>query len=252
MNGLAYRKNMNFIAGTSYPEQFFVRSLQQIYQVEHRRKEPEIGLEFDIGIEELNLRIEYSGDYWHIGKEKNDSIRRIYCKNKTINYIEIIESVGKGDTVIYKKDLYTRIYVYTGSDFVKKNDKLIAILKYILRLYGHDIKEVDIDRAVCESFVFCKRYNYNIIRKQGKIIGTEDKVYVNNEKCVEYMTDDIETTFNEDGIIIKNATDKDIDKDNIRMKIEDEEEDSTLVKNKVSTKRFNQHCKMVMKNWDMY
>lgn len=246
---LSYRKNENFKGGTSYPEQFLLRSLRQIYMVEHRKKEQELGLEFDIGIEALNLRIEYSGDYWHIGKEENDKKRREYCKDNKISYIEIIASQGKKKTTIYRQNLYTRIYVYMENSFEKRNNKLIAILKYILREYGHNIMEIDIERAICEAFVFCKQYDYIIVRKNGKIVGTVDKVYDNSAEIIDYPRKNIEYHENEDGIIIKNGISNDIDKNNIKMKII--ESDDTLIKT-MSKLEFNRRCKRIMDNWSMY
>ncbi|MBD5508806.1 MAG: hypothetical protein HDR05_12385 [Lachnospiraceae bacterium] len=248
MDGFEYRKNENYEAGTSYPEQFLVRTLSQIYNVEHRKIEPSLGLEFDLSIKELNLKIEYSGDYWHINKEDKDQKRRKYCKDNGINYIEIIERQGKADVRIYRNNLHTKIYLYTSTEFVKKNEKLITVLKYILKQYGHQINEIDVERAVCESFLFCKQYKYVIIRKNGKIVGTQDKVFINSTNYANFVEINLDDDESEEGIVIKNANDIDSDINNEKI----EKEDVTLVNTSMSDKEFRRHCKMAVQNWNNF
>lgn len=271
MDDFTYKRNNDFQSGTSYPEQFLYRSLLQIFDVENRKKEPDIGLEFDITISELNLRIEYSGDYWHIGKEKNDELRRVYCKSRAINYIEIIESQGIQKSKVYNNNLYTRIHIKSDLTFEKKNELLTSVLKYILGKYGHNISEIDIERSIYEALIVCKKYKYLIIKKDGKIMGTENRLYATNLNCDDYIEDSLDGTEGiSDNLVeeIMPACNIKEDKSELvsnieelkeetveqRQKVFEEIEDCTLVNyartSNMTTKQFNQHCKQVMKNWN--
>ena len=92
-----YIKNRHYKGGTSFPEQFIFRSLLQIFpRTENRVIDSDLDLEFDIFVPELNLRIEYSGSYWHAdeGKQYRDQKRREFCKFNKATYVEIIEKCG--------------------------------------------------------------------------------------------------------------------------------------------------------------
>lgn len=178
MQGVTYKKNENFIGGTSYPEQFLYRSLQQLFTTTNRYRESVINLEYDIVVPDLNLRIEYSSEYWHLGKEERDQLKKYFCCEKAINFIEILESVGCEKTTVKRNDLHTIIKMKTCSNFVDKQNELNTILKFILKQFGHSLREIDIERAIIEALTACKKYKYTIIRdKEGKIIGTYDNEY---------------------------------------------------------------------------
>lgn len=72
------------------------------------------GLELDIYYPELNVAIEYQGNYWHSLKEqkRRDRIKRWLCKKKDIKLMEVwdLEFLANPDTV--------EIQVY---DFIKQN-----------------------------------------------------------------------------------------------------------------------------------
>lgn len=255
MDMFTCKRNPDFVSGTSYPEQFLFRSLNQIFEAENRKKEPEIGLEFDIKIKELNLRIEYSGDYWHIGREKNDELRRVYCKSRAINYIEIIETQGNIDSKVTSNNLYTRIIIKSDSTFEKKQEKLIKVLDYILRKYGHSINEIDIERSVYEALMFCKRYKYKIIRKDGRIKGTEDNYYTDNYNCMDCIEESLIPEESETVAVEPKKVEKtkNIEQAFDNIEIQKEIEDCTLVdkhKSKMTMKEFNRHCKRVEANWN--
>lgn len=180
MDELFYRDNRNFQSGTSFPEQFVYRCLNQLYEAENRRKESGTGVEYDIAIEELNLRIEYSGEYWHKDKAVRDQARRDYCRLKNISYIEIIEQTKGNASKVYVKDLYMRITIGLNQDFTERVSKLKKVVAFILKRYGHSIKEIDTERAIYEALMVTKRYDYKILYKNGVIIGTEYKTYSNN------------------------------------------------------------------------
>lgn len=95
-------------SGTSYPEQFIFYSLNQIYEtIENRskqfksKKKPQ-GIEYDIWIPEVNMAIEYSGDYYHgeiqeteeekQRKLQNDKEKREKALSEGLKFIEIIET----------------------------------------------------------------------------------------------------------------------------------------------------------------
>lgn len=180
MDELFYRDNKNFQSGTSFPEQFIYRCLNQIYDADNRRKEPGTGVEYDIAIEELNLRIEYSGEYWHKNKTIRDQARRDYCRLKNISYIEIIEQTKGNASKVYIKDLYMRVTIGLNPDFTERVDKLKKVVAFILKRYGHSIKEIDTERAIYEALMITKRYDYKVLYKNGVIVGTEYKTYSNN------------------------------------------------------------------------
>lgn len=218
-----YKKNTSFQPGTSYAEQFIYRCLNQVFEARNRIKEPVINMEFDIEIKELNLRIEYSGEYWHIGKEERDERRREYCRNNSISYIEIIEKNEKCKPELYTKDLYTRITISSGESIKKINSTLIGIIGYILSKYGHSIDEIDTERAIYESLLICKKYKYKVVRKNGEIVGTTNILYATKEntKNINEEHDNKDTT-----LIARHST--------------------------MSKKEFNRLCKRVLANWDNF
>lgn len=164
------KKNPNYKRGTSYPEQFIYRCLVQVFDALNRIKDSETGLEFDIEIRELNLRIEYSGEYWHQNSIKNDNLKRKLCYHKGIEYIEIIELASKHETIIKEEGGYTLIIVGVESNFLRRNTKLIDIVDYIMKKYGYSLEVVDIERAIYEALACTKQYKYDIIKSADNLV----------------------------------------------------------------------------------
>lgn len=172
------KKNPNYKRGTSYPEQFIYRCLVQVFDALNRIKDSETGLEFDIEIRELNLRIEYSGEYWHQNSIKNDNLKRKLCYHKGIEYIEIIELASKHETIIKEEGGYTLIIVGVESNFLRRNTKLIDIVDYIMKKYGYSLEDVDIERAIYEALACTKQYKYDIIKSADNLVlGTVNKEF---------------------------------------------------------------------------
>lgn len=65
-------------------------------------------MEFDIVIPSRKTYIEYSGEFWHTEYAKKDDLKRAYCKEQGIRFIEIWEMkryvpiTVNGDTIKYK------------------------------------------------------------------------------------------------------------------------------------------------------
>ena len=139
--------------GTSYPEQFFYHSLKQIYpSAENRCKvlkslQNPHGVEFDIGIPEIPLCIEYSPTRWHEGKEERDQYKKDLCKQCGIRLIQIIE------------DSYNELPLKVESDYIcfkmnyhHQDEILEIIVAHILKSLGHSISEIDIERVKQEAY----------------------------------------------------------------------------------------------------
>lgn len=255
MDNYTYKKNSEFISGTSYPEQFLFRSLSQVFEAVNKTKEPDIGLEFDIIVPELNLRIEYSGEYWHQGREMNDELKRVYCKSRAINYVEIIESSGEFNSKVYNQNLYTKISISSDSSLEARNKKLISVLNYILKRYGHSLNEIDIDRAIYEALAFCKKYKYTVVKRNGTIIGTENILFEGDTDIINGQTEDIESYEKEMETNIF-GLEENLEITKKRLLETEEETDVTLVEDKnkstMNDKRFRQHCKSVVNNWNNF
>lgn len=255
MESYTYKKNSDFISGTSYPEQFLFRSLAQILEAVNKTKEPEIGLEFDIIVPELNLRIEYSGEYWHKGREINDELKRVYCKSRAINYIEIIEKPGDFDSKVYTQNLYTKITIASGNNLEARNKKLLQVLNYILKRYGHSVNEIDIDRAIYEALAFCKKYKYTVVKRNGTIVGTENLLFEGDTDLIYGLTEEIEPYEKESETNVF-GFEENVEETKKRAEETEEETDVTLVEDShrstMSDKRFRQHCKNVMNNWNNF
>ena len=84
-------------AGTSFPEQYLYHALKQLYpNTENRCRvlksvENPQGIEYDIGIPDIPLCIEYSPTYWHEGKEEYDEYKKKVCLEHNIRLIQIVE-----------------------------------------------------------------------------------------------------------------------------------------------------------------
>ena len=144
--------------GTSYPEQFLYCALKQLFpNAENRFKTPKTdkhkSLEFDIAIPVENngykaLCIEYSPTYWHEGRERIDFEKEEICKEYNVRLIKIIDdSFFELDTK-YEKDYICDVI----SKVPNKQDILNNILALILQSLGHNIEDVDIDKAQKEAF----------------------------------------------------------------------------------------------------
>lgn len=132
--------------GTSYPEQFIYHSLKQIYPSAENRckvlKSPQNqhGVEFDIGIPEIPLCIEYSPTRWHEGKEERDQYKKDLCQKANVRLIQIIE-----DSYDELKHIKSDDYICFKMDENKKDEILEIIVDHILKSLGHSISEIDVE-----------------------------------------------------------------------------------------------------------
>lgn len=82
--------------GQSYSEMVIYYGIKEKFpNAISRCKCGDDNLEFDIVIPELNIYIEYSGEYWHTAYAHNDEKKRQYCKLNNIRFIEILEMKTK-------------------------------------------------------------------------------------------------------------------------------------------------------------
>ena len=132
--------------GTSYIEQFIYWTLKQLYPNTENRcrvlKSPENpkGIEFDIGVPDIPLCIEYSPTYWHNGKEKYDNYKKGLCEQRGIRFIQIIDdSHSEFENIVTPDYICIKIVPY------KRDEILTEIMDYILKSIGHSISEVDLE-----------------------------------------------------------------------------------------------------------
>ncbi|MGN0649292.1 MAG: zinc-ribbon domain-containing protein [Oscillospiraceae bacterium] len=141
------------VSGTSYPEQFIYHSLKQLYpNTENRCKvlksptNPQ-GIEFDIGVPELKLCIEYSPTYWHQGREEMDDYKKQICEQFNVRLIQIVE------------DSFNELDFAMAPDYIcfkmnnnQRDEILETIVDHILKSLGHSISEIDIEKAKKEAY----------------------------------------------------------------------------------------------------
>lgn len=132
--------------GTSYPEQFIYWSLKQIYPNTENRcrvlkssQNPQ-GIEFDIGIPDIPLCIEYSPTAWHRDKQERDNYKKELCEKANVRLIQIIEDRYDELDHCIKDD-----YICFKMDPNKQNEILYYIVDHILKSLGHSIQEINIE-----------------------------------------------------------------------------------------------------------
>ena len=134
--------------GTSYPEQYLYHALRQIYPNAENRckvlKSPQHpqGIEFDIGIPEIPLCIEYSPTYWHEGKEEYDEYKNQICQEHNVRFIQIIEDSYR-ELDFKMEDNYICFRMKQG----KRTEILQEVLEHLLKTLGHSILEIDFDKV---------------------------------------------------------------------------------------------------------
>lgn len=139
--------------GTSYPQQFIYHSLKQIYpSAENRCKvlksqQNTHGVEFDIGIPDIPLCIEYSPTYWHEGREERDQYKKDICQKANVRLIQIVED--SYDELPFRMEAD---YICFKMDENKKDEILTKIVDCILKSLGHSISEIDIERVKQEAY----------------------------------------------------------------------------------------------------
>lgn len=142
-----YVKNPYFKSGTSYPEQFLYFTFSEIFCNVENRSKTSSGLEYDIMIGDINLYIEYSGWYWHEGKEERDQKKRDYCFQKNINFIEISDVQNAEDIEKTNYDMHTTYKIQTAGKNIYEVNKLLV------RIVNDIINDYNIEINICEEYI---------------------------------------------------------------------------------------------------
>lgn len=143
--------------GTSYAEQFIFWSLKQLFpntetrcKVLRSTQNPQ-GIEFDIGIPDIPLCVEYSPTRWHKGNEERDQYKKDLCNQRGIRLIQIVE------------DSYNQLEHTTSDDYIcfkmnerYKDDILTKIVDRILKSLGRSISEIDLELAKQKAWDYSK------------------------------------------------------------------------------------------------
>ena len=143
--------------GTSYPEQFIYHSLKQIFpNTENRCKvlksiQNPHGIEFDIGIPDIPLCIEYSPTRWHEGKEERDQYKKELCQKANVRLIQIVE-----DSYDELEHIKSDNYICFKMNYSQQDDILTKIVDHILKSLGHSISETDIELVKKNAWDYSK------------------------------------------------------------------------------------------------
>lgn len=160
-------------ASTSYPEQFIYWALKQIYPRTESRckvlKSPEnpYGIEFDIGVPDIPLCIEYSPTYWHTNRHEADLQKIEVCKKYNVRLIQIMEDSYNQLTEVYDDDL---IIVNMQADY--RENILINIVDFILKSLGHSISEIDLETVKKNAW----EYSHGKLNIEKAIITTHPEL----------------------------------------------------------------------------
>lgn len=140
--------------GTSYPEQALYRSLKQLYPNTINRGKFN-NIEYDIMITDTtpHVYIEYSAINWHINKLDRDEKKASICKENNIRFIQIYAHSGQ---IEIDEDIFdeNQIIYRVASSLNSHNQQLTEILQHILNSLGHNISEINIEKAQTEAFNF--------------------------------------------------------------------------------------------------
>lgn len=169
--------------GTSYSEQFIYFGLKQHFSdVESRSKVGDGKIEFDIVLPSINTYVEYSGEFWHTNYSKKDNVKRDYCKENGIRFIEIWEMkkyvpiTVEGDIIRYK------------FNDARQDETLYQVLMKLYGLLGYDEPEIDYNRIVKEANDRMLRPVKNSIIENFKELEMEWDIEINNGARPEYFS----------------------------------------------------------------
>lgn len=96
--------------------------------------------EFDIGVPDIPLCIEYSSIRWHYGKQDMDDYKKELCKRSNVRLIQIIEDCYRTLEHCIEDD-----YICFKMEYSKQGEILIHIVTHILKSIGHSISEIDLE-----------------------------------------------------------------------------------------------------------
>lgn len=159
-------RNKDYHGGTSFPEQFLFRCIKQIFpKTENRKLDDNLGLEFDIYVPEVDLRIEYNGSFYHVDENRQnlDSLKVEYCRDNNMKFVHIIEdnSIKKIEKEINGN--YLVYYIKNQGSYSLIMTDLASILNNILAELNIEPNiELDYTRAFYEAMAFSNKYEYII------------------------------------------------------------------------------------------
>lgn len=169
--------------GTSYSEQFIFYGLQQHFpDVKSRSKISDEKIEFNIVLPSINTYIEYSGEFWHTHYSKKDDIKRAYCKNNGIRFIEIWEMqkyipiTVEGDVIRYK------------FNDARQDETLYQVLLKLYGLLGYSEAKIDYNEVVRKANERMYRPIENNIMETYKELEKEWDIKLNNGAKPEYFS----------------------------------------------------------------
>ena len=142
---------------TSYAEQFIYWSLKQVFSNTETRckvlksSQNLQGVEFDIGIPDISLCIEYSPTCWHGGKEERDQYKKDLCQKAKVRLIQIIE-----DSYNELEHITSDNYICFKMNYSQQDEILTKIVDHILKTLGHSISEIDIEIAKKNAWDYSK------------------------------------------------------------------------------------------------
>lgn len=148
--------------GTSFPEQFIFWSFKEIFEETDNRNRELKKVEYDIVIPELNLNIEFSGDYWHRNKEERDIYKNKLCQEEGIDFIYIFDK--RRVLYIYKNEKLIKEINYTDS---KKPEALQECVKHIFDLYNISLEKIDWEDIRQKAY----KYSSSDIRDEESLVG---------------------------------------------------------------------------------
>ena len=169
--------------GTSYSEQFLYYGLKQHFSdIESRCKVGEENIEFDIVIPSINTYIEYSGEFWHTHYSKIDEVKREYCKEHSIRFIEIWE-MKKFVPLTVENDIIR--YKYNDS---KQDETLYEVLLKLFGLLGCNNPVLNYNKIIRETTDRMLRPVHNSISENYKELVAEWDVDLNNGAKPEFFS----------------------------------------------------------------
>lgn len=168
--------------GTSYSEQFIFYGIQQCFKDAESRCKVDKNMEFDIVIPSIKTYIEYSGEFWHTEYAKKDHLKREYCKEHNIRFIEIWEMkkyvpiTVEGDTIKYK---------FNDS---RQDETLYQVLLKLYGLLGYETPEIDYNKIVRDANERMLRPVKNSIIENYPELEKEWDTKLNNGAKPEYFS----------------------------------------------------------------
>lgn len=159
--------------GTSFPEQVIYMALKQIYQNTINRGKAFGAIEYDICIPEERMCIEYNGEYWHRNRAERDSMKTDICKQHNVRLFRIVANSTGVEWKISEDEIIYRV------SYTNHLSQIYRIIEYIVNMLGHDMAEIDFEKAVDGAYrIIFDEVDNNIKVTHPELISEWD--YENN------------------------------------------------------------------------